>query len=398
MGGKRRTTCFKCSVSGRDHLSARSNRMSAQGVISSDDVIAAQHGDESAFNRLVAASRNTIASIALAITRDLDASEEITQQVFINCWQKLHTLKNAASFLPWVRQSARYAAYNYLRDNRLADRVGGEEADALFAAYCDDELPPETRLSREQTGLLLKQVVDELPEESREMVLLYYREDQSASQVAELLSVSPELVRQRLSRARKALKASLMERYGQLILTTAPTLTITSILLAGASVSAPAQASGGTVLAKSGGAGVLKILLSGAFFAALLGALSVFWSTRLPLKNMTMESQKVRLKQLRKITIIWVLATGVLLAAAYELTTGWVMPVLAYTLFAGGLSVQVKKMQRVIMYDLFDSKTLSADSERQAFWQRCWGNIGLYGALLVGFASMIIGLIGSGRL
>ena len=110
--------------------------MSAQGVISSDDVIAAQHGDESAFNRLVAASRNTIASIALAITRDLDASEEITQQVFINCWQKLHTLKNAASFLPWVRQSARYAAYNYLRDNRLADRVGGEEADALFAAYC----------------------------------------------------------------------------------------------------------------------------------------------------------------------------------------------------------------------------------------------------------------------
>ena len=74
-----------------------------------------------------------------------------------------------------------------------------------------------------------------------------------------------------------------MERYGQLILTTAPTLTITSILLAGASVSAPAQASGGTVLAKSGGAGVLKILLSGAFVAALLGALSVFWSTRLPL-------------------------------------------------------------------------------------------------------------------
>ena len=372
--------------------------MSAQSVISRDDVIAAQRGDESAFNRLVAASRNTIASIALSITRDLDASEEITQQVFISCWQKLHTLKNAASFLPWVRQSARYAAYNYLRDNRLADRVGGEEAGALFAAYCDDELPPETSLSREQTRLLLKQVVDELPEESREMVLLYYREDQSASQVAELLSVSPALVRQRLSRARKALKASLLDRYGQLILTTAPTLTIGSILLAGASVSATAQASGGAMVAKSGGIGVLKILFSGAFFAALLGALSVFWSTRLPLKNMTIESQKVRLKQLRKITVIWVLISGVLLAGAYELTSGWVMPVLAYTLFAGGLSVQTRKMQRVIMYDLFGSKPLSAESERQAFWQRCWGNIGLYGALIVGFTGMIAGLIGSGRL
>ena len=87
-----------------------------------------------------------------------------------------------------------------------------------------------------------------------------------------------------------------------------------------------------------------------------------------------------------------------LLAGAYELTTGWVMPVLAYTLFAGGLSVQTKKMQRVIMYDLFGSKPLSAESERQAFWQRCWGNIGLYGALIVGFTGMIAGLIGSGRL
>ena len=84
--------------------------MSVQAVVSVQDVKAAQQGDERAFGRLVNASRNTIASIALAITRDLDASEEITQQVFISCWQKLHTLQNAASFLPWARQSARYAA------------------------------------------------------------------------------------------------------------------------------------------------------------------------------------------------------------------------------------------------------------------------------------------------
>lgn len=372
--------------------------MSVQAVVSVQDVKAAQQGDERAFSRLVNASRNTIASIALAITRDLDASEEITQQVFISCWQKLHTLQNAASFLPWARQSARYAAYNYLRDNRISDRVGGDDADALFAGYCDDELPPETQLSREQTALLLKQVVDELPDESREIVLLYYREDQSANQVAELLSVSPELVRQRLSRARKALKSSLLERYGKLIMTTAPTLTITSMLLAGASVTAPANASTGVMVAKSGSAGILKVLFSGAFFAALLGALSVFWSTYLPLKHMTIESQKRHLKQLRTVTTIWVLVTGVLLACAYEFTSGWIMPVLAYSLFAGGLSVQVKKMQKVIMFDLFDSKPASAEKDKMAFWQRCLGNAGLYGALIVGFASMIIGLIGAGRL
>ncbi|GGF72157.1 RNA polymerase sigma factor [Alteromonas lipolytica] len=268
----------------------------------------------------------------------------------------------------------------------------------MFAAYCDDELPPETQLSRNQTATLLQQVVDDLPEESREIVLLYYREDQSATQVAELLSVSPELVRQRLSRARKALKSTLLDRYGKLILTTAPTFTASSLLLAGAGISAPAKASTSSVLANSGSAGILKLFLSGAFFAALLGALSVFWSTYLPLKHMTIESQKLRLKQLRRATVIWVLFTGIMLACAYEFTSGWLMPVLAYSLFAAGLSVQFKKMRKVIMYDMFDSKPHSIEQQKMAFWQRCWGNAGLYGGLLVGFASMLIGLMGAGRL
>ena len=56
--------------------------------IAEQDVLLAMKGDNNAFTRLIQASRNTISSIALAIVKDLDASEEVAQQVYIQCWQK----------------------------------------------------------------------------------------------------------------------------------------------------------------------------------------------------------------------------------------------------------------------------------------------------------------------
>ena len=62
------------------------------------DISAAQQGDMQAFGRLVSNCQRSVSSIALAIVKDLDASEGITQQVFIHVWQQLNTLQNPASF------------------------------------------------------------------------------------------------------------------------------------------------------------------------------------------------------------------------------------------------------------------------------------------------------------
>lgn len=82
------------------------------------DVTAAIASDMQAFSRLVQRCQNGISSIALAIVKDLDASEEVCQQVFIAAWQQLNSLQNPTSFLPWLRQITRYRAYSYLREQR----------------------------------------------------------------------------------------------------------------------------------------------------------------------------------------------------------------------------------------------------------------------------------------
>src|SRR5690606_36277812 len=152
------------------------------------DINAAQQGDMQAFGRLVSYCQRSVSSIALAIVKDLDASEDISQQVFIHVWQQLNTLQNPASFLPWVRQITRYRAFNYLRDNKITDRVGGEEADELLQQFSSGSELSE-QLAREQQNQIMAAFIDRLPQDSREIVLLYYREDQNSQQVARLLDI-----------------------------------------------------------------------------------------------------------------------------------------------------------------------------------------------------------------
>ena len=59
----------------------------------SADIILAQQGDQQAYERIICRSQNLVSTIALAIVKDVDDSEEIAQQVFVSVWQNLKQLK-----------------------------------------------------------------------------------------------------------------------------------------------------------------------------------------------------------------------------------------------------------------------------------------------------------------
>ena len=85
---------------------------------------AARRGDTAAYGRIVSACQNTITAIALSITRDVAASEDIAQEAFLRAWQRLDRLKNHDSFLPWLRQITRNLARDHLRARKHAAMTG----------------------------------------------------------------------------------------------------------------------------------------------------------------------------------------------------------------------------------------------------------------------------------
>src|SRR6187551_515841 len=158
-------------------------------------VAAAAAGDRSAFATLVSQTSGVVSSISLAIVRDIDVSRDVAQDVFLAAWRDLRKLRNPASFLPWLRQMTRNRAHHVLRASvRTNRRVQFGADDEMLAAVADGRPDQSATLIAAEDRAALLEALAGLPDETREVVTLYYREGQSTAQVAMLLDLDEAAV------------------------------------------------------------------------------------------------------------------------------------------------------------------------------------------------------------
>lgn len=229
---------------------------------------AASGGCQHSYGRIVVACQNTVTAIALAITRDVQASEDIAQEAFIKAWQRLNQLSNHSSFLPWLREITRNLARDWLRANRNRPMTG-ESAEIAIGMAADPSPEASERLLRVEEELAAADIISALPEESRETLLLYYREGQSSQQVALLLGLSDATVRKRLSRARSTVREEMLKRFGEFARASAPGTSFAAVVSSLLMVAAPGTASAMIIGSSVGVAGASKLGASG------LGASSI---------------------------------------------------------------------------------------------------------------------------
>ncbi|MCB1037390.1 MAG: sigma-70 family RNA polymerase sigma factor, partial [Acidobacteria bacterium] len=232
------------------------------------DVLAAASGDAHAFGRLVEASKSTVCSISLAIVRNVGESEDVAQEAYLEAWKGLARLKNPASFLPWLRQLTRHRARNFLRSQRRRRRRDLSVEEEILESVVDPSPSVAEALETREADHRLARVLDELPDEAREVITLFYREGQSTRQVSELLGLSEAAVRQRLTRARRAIREELLEKAGEDLVRTAPSPVFSAGVAAAVSAALPAaSALGASASAKVGGSLAAK---AGALLASIL--------------------------------------------------------------------------------------------------------------------------------
>ena len=245
-------------------------------VLSIDDLIqqelpAARSGDQGAYGRIVAACQNTVTAVALAITRDVSASEDIAQEAFLNAWQHLERLHSPDSFLPWLRQITRNLARDHLRAHRNQP-LDGPNAELVMAMAADPGPQPMQKMLEDERESAAFELISSLPDDSREALLLFYREGQSSQQVAMLLGISDAAARKRLSRARQLVRDDILKRFGDFARSSAPSAAFTAaIITALGMASKPAAAAGATAI----GTATLGGALAGKGLAGIVGMGSV---------------------------------------------------------------------------------------------------------------------------
>ncbi|MCC6908170.1 MAG: sigma-70 family RNA polymerase sigma factor [Phycisphaerales bacterium] len=186
--------------------------MPDQGTEAPDHVVVlAMQGDHRAQSDLWRAHRPWLAAVLLSHKpRELDI-EDLMQDVAVKFVSKLHTLRDAESFRPWLRRIAINIAREAARSFKGRGNHSMEED-----LYVQDRFkePGEARQTLDEAAGLLEHAMT-LPLEFREPLLLRCVRGLSSSQIAELLDLPRTTVETRLSRARKMLREEWLGRTGE---------------------------------------------------------------------------------------------------------------------------------------------------------------------------------------
>ena len=165
-------------------------------------------GDQTAFAELVKKYQKQVHVLAWRKIGDFHIAEDITQDVFLKVYQKLHTLKNPNQFSGWLYVVTSNLCNTWLSKNRIHYQVSEDiettiiERDVYSRHITEERVKTSVEAQREVVkGLLAK-----LKESERTVMTLHYLAEMTVEEISKFLGVSAGTIKSRLQRARNRLQ------------------------------------------------------------------------------------------------------------------------------------------------------------------------------------------------
>jgi RNA polymerase sigma-70 factor (ECF subfamily) len=149
-----------------------------------------------------------------AILRDDRDSEDVMQQAYVNAYAHLRQFDRRAAFSTWLTRIAVNEAIARARKQGRYEPLESEEGVVETLSSGGAAPDPERLAFARELAELMEAAVDELPDGCREVFVLREIQGMSTSETADVLEVSEDVVKTRLSRAKATLRRDLLERAG----------------------------------------------------------------------------------------------------------------------------------------------------------------------------------------
>jgi len=149
-------------------------------------------GDENALSTLIDRHQSKIYGFIYSKISDRDISNDIFQDTFIKV---IKTLKSRAyneegKFLPWVMRIAHNLIIDHYRKTKKMPMFRETEEFSIFSIMSDDSLTIENKIIHEQVEMDLKKLIEELPADQKEVLVMRMYQDMSFKEISEITGVS----------------------------------------------------------------------------------------------------------------------------------------------------------------------------------------------------------------
>ncbi|MDG1652648.1 MAG: sigma-70 family RNA polymerase sigma factor [Flavobacteriaceae bacterium] len=168
--------------------------MKPDAKLTPDSLLVSQYlsGSEPALEMLINRHQARIFNFINSKVNDRDTAEDIFQDTFIKV---IRTLKGGqyneeGKFLPWIMRIAHNLVIDFFRKNNRMPKVKNTEEFDIFQFISDNSPNVEHSLVQEQVVKDLQKLVQELPEDQKEVLIMRLYRDMSFKEIAENTNVS----------------------------------------------------------------------------------------------------------------------------------------------------------------------------------------------------------------
>ncbi len=149
-------------------------------------------GDESSLGVLINRHQQRLFSFIYSKVKDKDITEDVFQDTFIKV---IRTLKKGnyneeGKFLPWVMRIAHNLVIDYFRKSNRMPAFNNTDEFNIFSVISDGNLNAEKQIIQEQIFADVKELVNELPDEQKEVLIMRMYKDMSFKEISENTGVS----------------------------------------------------------------------------------------------------------------------------------------------------------------------------------------------------------------
>lgn len=204
--------CFNCGTELPEGARFCSECGEEQGF-SEELIRKAKEGDQEAITELYRRTYSSVYRTVAVLIRDPDTAADILQDAYLKAFQNLDQLWESDKFRSWVKRIAHNRAVDFLRRAKpvLFSQMSCDSEENIELEDPRTGHLPDVVVDKKETSRLMDQILDELSDDQRVVIVMYYYDQMSIKEIAFSLGIGENTVKSRLFYGRKSIEYSVRQ-------------------------------------------------------------------------------------------------------------------------------------------------------------------------------------------